>query len=84
PGRRPGEPEPAPVRIGAVQRSLRANVPLSRRLRADWLPASVMRRWGRMLTAPFRALGRLARRTAKAAARSWSRARGGLRRLSER
>jgi transglutaminase-like putative cysteine protease len=80
---RPGEPEPAPVRIGAVQRSLRANVPLSRRLRADWLPASVMRRWGHLLTAPFRALGRLARRTAKAAARSWTRARGGLRWLSE-
>jgi transglutaminase-like putative cysteine protease len=79
-----GGPEPAPARIGAVQLSLRANAPFSRRLRADWLPPSVMRRWGRILTAPFRALGRLARGTAKAAARSWSRARGGLRRLSER
>jgi hypothetical protein len=73
----------APLRIAAVQRSLRANVPLSRRLRADWLPPSVIRRLGRMLTAPFRALAGLARRTAQAAARSWSRAREGLRHLSE-
>jgi transglutaminase-like putative cysteine protease len=73
----------AALRIAAVQRSLRANVPLSRRLRADWLPPSVMRRLWRMLTAPFRVLGGLSRRTAQAAARTWSRAREGLRHLSE-
>lgn len=73
----------APLRIAAVQRSLRANVPLSRRLRADWLPPSVMRRLARMLTHPLRAFGSLARRTAQAASRSWSRAREGVRHLSE-
>ncbi|HEY8703002.1 MAG TPA: DUF3488 and transglutaminase-like domain-containing protein [Arthrobacter sp.] len=78
----PGAEESMASRIAAVQRSLRANAPLSRRLRADWLPPSVMGRWARMLTAPFRVLGRQSRRTAKAAARSWSRARGGFRHAS--
>ena len=78
-----GAEDGIPLRIAAVQRSLRGNVPLARRLRADWLPPSVMGRWGRIITAPFRALGRQSRRTAQAAARSWSRARDGLRHLSE-
>jgi len=75
--------KPAAARIMALQGSMRANVTRGRRLRAEWLPPSVMALWGRMLTAPFRFIGRQARRTAKAAARSWSRARDGLRRLSE-
>jgi hypothetical protein len=75
--------EPAAARISALQGSMRANVTRIRRLRADWLPPSVLARWGRMLTAPFRFIGRLARRTAKAAAHSWSRVRDGLRRPSE-
>ena len=75
--------EPAAARISALQASMRANVTRIRRLRADWLPPSVLARWGRLLTAPFRFFGRLARGTAKAAAHSWSRVRDGLRRPSE-
>ncbi|HYH76560.1 MAG TPA: DUF3488 and transglutaminase-like domain-containing protein, partial [Arthrobacter sp.] len=78
-----GKEEPAAARITALQSSMRANVTHSRRLRADWLPPSVMALWGRMLTAPFRVMGRAARRTAKAAAHSFSRARDGLRRSGE-
>ena len=78
-----GTEEPAAARIGALQGSMRANVTRGRRLRADWLPPSVMGLWGRTMTAPFRFATRLARRTAKAAARSWARARDGLRRPSE-
>lgn len=73
-----GKAEQAASRIAAVQQSLRANASLLRRLRADWLPPSVLGQWSRILTAPFTGLGRVARRTAKAAARSCSRARGGL------
>lgn len=78
-----GRDKPAAARIVALQGSMRANVTRGRRLRAEWLPASVMALWGRMLTAPFRFIGRQVRRTAKAVARSWSRARDDLRRLSE-
>ncbi|MBT2530789.1 transglutaminase domain-containing protein [Arthrobacter sp. ISL-48] len=78
-----GGEESMALRIAAVQQSLRGNVPLSRRLRADWLPPSIMGRWGRILTAPLRALGRQSRRTAQAAARAWSKGLNGLRHLSE-
>jgi len=84
----PPGPSAVPVRAGekteervaAIQRTLKANATLARRLRADWLPPSVMALWGRAVTAPFRVLGKAAGRTAKAAARSFSRARDGLRR----
>jgi hypothetical protein len=72
------EPDRVAPRISAVQQSLRVNAPLRRRLRADWLPASVLGRWARLLAAPFRGLSTLTRRAAGAAARSWSRARAGL------
>ncbi|HJV99046.1 MAG TPA: DUF3488 and transglutaminase-like domain-containing protein [Arthrobacter sp.] len=78
-----GNEKPVAARIGALQTSMRANVTRGRRLRADWLPPSVMARWGRMLTAPFRFIGRVSRQTATAVARSWSRARNGLRRRGE-
>ncbi len=65
-------------RIAAVQRSLHGNASLPRRLRAIWLPPSVLRRWGRSLASPFQAVSGLARRTAKAAARTWSRAYDGV------
>ena len=78
-----GMDKSAAARIMALQGSMRANVTRGRRLRAEWLPPSVMALWGRMLTAPFRFIGRQVRRTAKAVARSWSRARDDLRRLSE-
>jgi hypothetical protein len=51
------------------------------RLRAEWLPLSVMSRWGSIAGAPFRAVGSTAAHAAKAAAGSWTRARDGLRRL---
>ncbi|WP_416377112.1 transglutaminase TgpA family protein [Arthrobacter sp. CDRTa11] len=70
-------------RIAAVQHSLRANARRSRRLRADWLPPSILGQLGRMLGAPFKAIGSLVQWTAKAAAHSWMRARDGLRRLRE-
>nr|WP_309818309.1 DUF3488 and transglutaminase-like domain-containing protein [Pseudarthrobacter sulfonivorans] len=72
------KPEPVAPRITAVQQSLRNNATLLWRLRADWLPASVLGRWARFLAAPYQGFSRLARRTAKAAARSWSRVRDGL------
>ena len=78
-----GKEEPAAARIESLQSSMRANVTRGRRLRADWLPPSVMALWGRMLTAPFRFTGRVARRTAKAAAHPLSRVLDGLRRPSE-
>jgi transglutaminase-like putative cysteine protease len=65
-------------RIAAVQQSLQENASLPGRLRATWLPASVLGRLAALLAAPFQAAGRLARRTAKAAARSWSRVRDGF------
>ncbi len=78
-----GTVKPAAARIAALQNSMRANVTRGRRLRADWLPPSVTALWGRMLTAPFRFVGLASGRRAKAAARSWARARDGLRRPSE-
>ncbi|MET3720300.1 DUF3488 and transglutaminase-like domain-containing protein [Arthrobacter sp. UYEF21] len=65
-------------RIATLQQSLRDNATLPRRWRAAWLPASVLGRFARFLAAPFHGVSRLALRTAKAAARSWSRARDGL------
>lgn len=74
----PGAPATAASRIAALHQSLRDNASLPRRLRADWLPASVLGRLGRLLASPFKAIGRLTLRAAKPAARSWARARDGL------
>jgi transglutaminase-like putative cysteine protease len=74
----PGKPGTAASRIAAVQQSLRDNASFPRRLTADWLPASVLGKWGRLLASPFKAIGRLTLRAAKPAARSWTRARGRL------
>jgi transglutaminase-like putative cysteine protease len=60
------------ARIAALESALRANAPVLRRLRAVWVPPSVMGRLGRLLAAPFRAAGTAAARAAKAAARFWS------------
>jgi len=76
-----GQTGPVDSRLAAVQESLRNNAPLARRFRATWLPASVLGRWARFLAAPAKGIRGLALLTAKAAARSWSRARGGLFRL---
>jgi transglutaminase-like putative cysteine protease len=76
----PADPSAA-QKIAAVQKALRRNAGLMGRLRAEWLPLSVMSRWGSIAGAPFRAVGSTAAHAAKAAAGSWTRARDGLRRL---
>jgi hypothetical protein len=70
-------------RMAVVQASLRRHSRPARRLRAEWLPPSVMNRWGRIVTAPFRAVARAAAIPAQAAARSWRTVRDGLRRLRQ-
>jgi transglutaminase-like putative cysteine protease len=78
----PAAPSGTPARtaplIQAVQQSLRDNAPLPRRLRAAWLPASVLNRWGRLLAAPSHGISTLTRRAVGAAARAWSRTRAGV------
>jgi len=60
------------ARIAALETALRAHAPALRRLRALWVPPSVIGRLGRLLTAPFRAAGAATVHMAKAAARFWS------------
>jgi hypothetical protein len=77
-------PDPrAAQEIAAVRKALRRNAGPLGRLRAEWLPPSVMSRWGSLAGAPFRAVARAVARAGKAAAGSWTRARDGLRRLRE-
>ncbi|ABK02602.1 transglutaminase domain protein [Arthrobacter sp. FB24] len=71
----------AAERIAVIQASLRRHSRRGRQLRAEWLPPSVMNRWGRIVSAPFRAVLRAAAKPAQAAARSWRTVRDGLRRL---
>jgi transglutaminase-like putative cysteine protease len=63
--------ESAAARIGLVQASLRANATLGVRLRADWLPPSVLSGWRRSLPAPRQVLSRTAQRTRRGAAEAW-------------
>jgi hypothetical protein len=70
-------------RIVRVQASLRRHSRLVQRLRAEWLPPSVMNRWGLIASAPFRAVSRAAAKLGQAAARSWRTVRDGLRRLRQ-
>jgi transglutaminase-like putative cysteine protease len=72
------KPERIAPRISAVRQSLRDNASLPRRLRADWLPASVLGHWARLLAAPFQGIRVLTLRALKAAAHFWSRAGVGL------
>ncbi|MFF2842824.1 DUF3488 and DUF4129 domain-containing transglutaminase family protein [Paenarthrobacter sp. NPDC057981] len=62
---------PASPRIAVVRESLRNNARWLVRFRADWLPPSMMRRWGRALGSPFRALGSLGKGVAWAVVRGW-------------
>ena len=83
-GTRRGLPEETAVEhIGQVRRALRRNAGMVGRLRADWLPRSVLSRWGSVSGWPFRALGRAALRTGHDASVLWRRTRSGLRRLRE-
>jgi transglutaminase-like putative cysteine protease len=70
-------------RIARVQASLRSHSRPATRLRAAWLPPSVMKRWGQIVSAPFRAVGRSGAKLGQAAARSWRTVRDGLRRLRQ-
>lgn len=60
------------ARIAALETALRAHAPALRRLRAWWVPPSVIGRLGRLLAAPFRVAGAAVVQAAKAAARFWS------------
>jgi hypothetical protein len=66
-----------------VRRALRRNAGIVGRLRADWLPRSVLSRWGSVSGWPFRAMGRASLRTGHGASMLWRRTRSGLRRLRE-
>ncbi|WP_461189540.1 transglutaminase family protein [Arthrobacter sp. Z4-13] len=72
PGTAGANQEVTGARIAALDSALRAHAPALRRLRAVWVPPSVVGRLGRLLSAPFRAAGAGAVRAAKAAARFWS------------
>lgn len=83
-GKRGGLPEEAAVKhIGQVRQELRRNAGIAGRFRADWLPPSVLSRWGVVAGWPFRGLGRAALRVGHAASMLWRRTRSGLRRLRE-
>ncbi|UVJ40714.1 DUF3488 and transglutaminase-like domain-containing protein [Arthrobacter sp. CJ23] len=66
---------PAAERIGAVRESFRGNSPWWVRVRADWLPPSLMHRWSRILGSPFRGTARIARRSGRALRSLWRRLR---------
>ena len=73
--------EAAVEHIGQVRQALRRNAGIVGRLRADWLPPSVLSRWGSVARWPFGVLGRAASRVGRAASALWRRTRSGLRRL---
>ncbi len=68
----------AATRIAVVRETLRNNARWLVRLRADWLPPSMMRRWVHALGAPFRAVGSLATAGGRGLARWWRTLRGVL------
>lgn len=72
---RPGDAATAPAaeRIAAVRSSFKGNARLLVRLRADWLPPSVMSRWGSLVSWPFRVVGRGAVSMGRALSRTWRR-----------
>ncbi|MGF9647543.1 DUF3488 and transglutaminase-like domain-containing protein [Pseudarthrobacter oxydans] len=72
PGPEAAEQDVTGARIAALETALRAHAPALRRLRALWVPPSVIGRLGRLLTAPFLAAGAATIHMAKAATRFWS------------
>ena len=90
PARTAGSADPADsaaARIALVQASLRANAGFLVRLRAAWLPPSVMSGWRRALRLPRGFLSRTAqysrtaRRTRRGFAGSWGKIRNSVRRV---
>jgi transglutaminase-like putative cysteine protease len=79
PGAAPGES--AAARIALVQASLRANAKPLVRLRAAWLPPSVMSGRRRSASAPFRVLSSASEQTRRGVAGSWLRTRDAARRI---
>ncbi len=74
----------AAARIALVQASLRANAGFLVRLRAAWLPPSVMSGWRRALQLPRGILSRTAQRTRRGFAGSWGKIRNSVRRVRRR
>ena len=68
-------------RIGQVRDALQAHARWWTRLRATWLPPSLLARWRRRASTPLRAAAGPARRAAEGAAKTWSRLRGTVRHL---
>lgn len=62
--------EGATAHLAALELSLRTNATLPQRLRATWIPASVMARPNRILATPIKAAGTSLTATAQAAGRS--------------
>jgi hypothetical protein len=84
PARTAGSADPADsaaARIALVQASLRANAGFLVRLRAAWLPPSVMAGWRRALRLPRGFLSRTALRTRRGFAGSWGKIRNSVRRV---
>jgi transglutaminase-like putative cysteine protease len=83
---RPAEESDAPAweRIAAVRAALRANSSLWVRLRADWLPPSVMARWSALAASPFQPLWRERHNGAELLGRALVRFRRGLDRITAR
>jgi hypothetical protein len=76
-----GAADSAAVRIALVQAALRGNAKLLVRLRADWLPPSVLSGWRRALPLPRRVLSRTAESTRRGIAGSWGKIRNTVRRV---
>lgn len=74
-GRPDGAAKAAAARVAAVRAALRANAKPLVRVRAAWLPPSVLDRWRRAVRTPILALWRAAERSRRAAARAWAGAR---------
>lgn len=71
----------AAARIAAVQASFRAHARPLVRLKAAMLPPSVLASWRRTVSAPFRAVSQMAKRTRRGVAGSWLRTREVFRRV---
>ena len=76
-----GAADSAAARIALVQAALRANAKPLVRLRADWLPPSVLSGWRRALPLARQVLSRTAESTRRGIAGSWGKIRNTVRRV---